>query len=282
MRKSASLKRNCRSVLLVRWSSLAGILVAMTILFSPFHGNLTGVNAQSVYTMQPDLNQQFGTGFTSLFTANASGWTSVYNSWAISSGRLYSRGIYGYSSSTSRKTEIYENLDYQVRMRHTGYNASAQGVYVRGVPLATNTLGTNSYKWWQSGIDFGYSNTGYLRVVRFYPGGYAFWKAWTYCSCISTTNFNTLRVIAKGTTYKFYMNGVLVYTRVDSSIASGRIGVHFFDLSSGIDNNFIDSASLTPFVRTNARTDVIPNPGTPDGATFPEWTNPHIALPVTK
>lgn len=261
---------------------VSGIIVLMVLLITPFQTHSTRAQERSPHTATADTAKLYGAGFTSLFTTNAAGWTSLYNVWTVAGGQLFSRGNYGYSTSTARKSELYANLDYQVRMRHTGYNASAQGVYVRGVPLPTNTLGTNSYKWWQSGIDFGYSNTGYLRVVRFYSGGYAFWKPWTYCSCISTTKYNTLRVIAKGTTYKFYMNGVLVYTRVDASIASGRVGIHFFDLSSGADNNYIDSASLSPYVRSSALTDFYPNPGTPDGASFPEWTNPHIALPVTR
>jgi hypothetical protein len=88
-------------------------------------------------------------------------------------------------------------------------------------------------------------------------------------------------VVAVGKTYKFYMNGVLVHTSIDTSIASGRVGVHFFDLSSGVDNNFIDSASLNPFVKMSPVDGFYPNPGTPDGASFPEWTNPWIAAPVT-
>ena len=65
--------------------------------------------------------------------------------------------------------------------------------------------------------------------------------------------WNTLKVVAVGSSLKFYINNILVWTGSDSSLRTGTVGFGFYrDGTAG--TLFVDSASLS----TTATADVNP------------------------
>jgi hypothetical protein len=70
---------------------------------------------------------------------------------------------------------------------------------------------------------------------------------WTYSPSISTgAAWNILRIVANGSNLYFYINGALVWSGVDASIASGRVGIEFYSPSALTgDQLWVDWATLT-------------------------------------
>jgi len=69
---------------------------------------------------------------------------------------------------------------------------------------------------------------------------------WTPHSAINQGEaWNTLRVVAQGTSLSFYINGVPVWSGTDSSLSSGRVGLGMYrDASSTGDELRVDWARL--------------------------------------
>jgi len=101
---------------------------------------------------------------------------------------------------------------------------------------------------WDSGYSFCYAGNGYYNVWK--SPGSAAWSVlqdWTYSPSISTgAAWNVLRIVANGSNLYFYVNGALVWSWVDASIASERVGIEFYSPSplTG-DQLWVDWATLT-------------------------------------
>jgi hypothetical protein len=86
-------------------------------------------------------------------------------------------------------------------------------------------------------------------------------ERWTYTSAINQGDWNTLKVTADGSTLKFYINGVYVWSGTDSSLDSGLVGLVMYPgiIPAG-DKFYVDWAKLSTTVAA-AEGDLEPAPG---------------------
>lgn len=92
---------------------------------------------------------------------------------------------------------------------------------MRGVP--TPLGGTN---WWNTGYVFQYTRDGSYSIYKTVNGSSTALKTWTASSAINQGSaWNTLRVVANGTTIYFYINGTYMGAIFNTSLTSGRVGM---------------------------------------------------------
>jgi hypothetical protein len=181
-------------------------------------------------------------GFDSQFNGSAPGWEAHSGLWVLDTNYYSTAGIPNAFSSASYAMN-FANVDYQARLRRSGCDTCANNLIIRGTPTP---LGT--YNYWYNWYVFQYTRIG----------GYSVWKGvagseptalqnWATSSAINQGDaWNTLRVVANGANLYFYINGTLVWSGSDSSLASGRVGLSMFrtDTSTG-DQLLVDWATLT-------------------------------------
>ena len=181
--------------------------------------------------------------FNSSFNGSSTGWSSVYGAWSInSSAYYYAAGVAGYSSS-AKHTGTYGDITYEVRMYRTGTNnGSANRIIIRG-----NPAGLNSTKSWKSSYEFAYSNTGSYSIWKIDSAGNVIKiKDWTATSAITKNGWNTLKVVAVGSSIRFFINGVGFSTITDTSFKTGAVGFGFYRDSGSTGNAlYVDWAKLT-------------------------------------
>jgi len=187
---------------------------------------LLGVNTQqpTVVTAQPKSVSGFESGFNDQFTTPNSNWAASSGSWAFKNG--YGHGVGTKKQAWSQVAFVrasYANLDFQARMRRTGCGTCGNGVFVR------NTT---------SGVRFKYANTGEYIIEKCNPVSCVAISSWTLSSAVLRGGFNTLRVVAIGNTYDFFINNKLVATKVITGIGSGQVGVSFY--SNQTEGNALD------------------------------------------
>ena len=71
-------------------------------------------------------------------------------------------------------------------------------------------------------------------------------QAWTASPAIISGNYNTLRVVANGTSLSFYINGTLVWNGTDADLSNGVVGVGMYRDAYSTGNWLdVDYATLT-------------------------------------
>jgi hypothetical protein len=210
-------------------------------------------------------------GFKSPFTTNANGWTKVSGTWTLGGGYYKSSGLAGLWASIVHENK-YPTLTYTVKMkRTTDYGSSANNVIIRGVttPLTPDKL-------WNKAYLFEYSDNGSFSVWKGSGGSWTALKGWTSSSKINKEGWNVLKVTAKGSTLKFYINNSLVWSGTDSTFATGKVGIGCYRSSSEKMTFLIDYANLATSVSSTEMDEVLIEPG----VEHPEWTSPFYAGPV--
>ena len=186
-----------------------------------------------------------GADFTSPFTANSTGWSSVAGGWHLSTsdGTYFTHGVKDKFTSATY-TSYYADLDYSVKMRRTGACIKCSNyIIIRGVtaPLA---LKTNE---WYSGLEFVYINTGYYAIWKIDHNSYTPIVNWTASPNIINKGWNTLRVTASGDSFEFYINDTVtpVWAGTIATNSFGRIG---FGMKTDIgkDKFEITNVTVTP------------------------------------
>ncbi len=189
-----------------------------------------------------------GGGFNSQFNGDATNWY-YYNStptWNVNSNYLYTNGSSGVYASTfygavSDTTTTYSNFDYQARIWRDGCNGCADGIMLRGSP---DPLGSANQ--WDHGYYFVYNRNGSYSIWRLDGGVFTALVTWTASSYINTGSaWNTLRVVAQGTTIYFYINGNQVATVTSSTYTSGKVGLIMYSDGTAGDAYWVDWATLT-------------------------------------
>lgn len=175
------------------------------------------------------------------FNGSSPGWISHSGLWLIGATYLYTSGLADSWASASY-IEQFGNLDYQARMWRSGCNSCTTYIVFRGTPdpLTASNNWYNEYK-------LQYSGEGYYSVWKRVEGGPGIAiKGWTPHPAINQGEaWNTLRVVARGTSLRFYINGVPIWSGTDSSLSSGRVGVGMYrDSSSTGDELRVDWARL--------------------------------------
>jgi len=199
------------------------------------------------------------TGFDSTFTTNSKGWAKHVGNWSLVKSDYYkTHGKPGKNSSVSYNGQYYP-LTYEVRMKRTGSDTSLSNyLIIRGDATRFITLS----KQWKKAYRFQYTNNGSFSVWKNNPDGtFTTLKNWTASSAINKGGWNRLKVIAKGSKLRFYINGTHVWTGTDTSYKSGRAGISMYrDPSSTGDKLLVDWATLT-LDTTLPTSDSIPEQG---------------------
>ncbi|MEW5941057.1 MAG: hypothetical protein AB1750_15425 [Chloroflexota bacterium] len=182
-------------------------------------------------------------GFYSAFTSDAAGWVVHKGVWALESSNYYATpGVSGKVSSISHVND-YTTLTFEARMKRTGCTGCANTLNIRGNPVLDAT------GWWKTEYTFDYTNSGLFSVWRDYNGTYTALKNWTTTSAINKGGWNILKVTASGSSLKFYINDILVWSGADASYASGRVGIAMYrNTTSTGDKLYVDWAQLVTTV----------------------------------
>jgi hypothetical protein len=194
-----------------------------------------------------------GYDFTSTFTSSSSGWAAAYGSWSrLSTGYYYSAGVSG-TFASAKYASKYGDLTYTARMKRNGSNTSeASYLIIRGNPASLS-----SSKHWQPSYIFGYTNSGLFSVWKISSTGVpTALKTWTTSSAILKGNYNTLKVVAVGSSLKFYINNALVYSGVDATYKTGQVGFNFYRSTTSTGNAlYVDYASVYTTATADVRAD---------------------------
>lgn len=170
-------------------------------------------------------------GFNSQFNGSAAGWYSQGGAWYVGANDLYTEGEVGLWSSAYYDTQ-FANFDYQARMIRYGSESSANKLIIRGTPDPLSPT-----RQWYNEYMFEYTRDGYYSIWKAVAGNPAVaLQNWTLSPAINMGEaWNTLRVIAGGNSFFFFINDILVWSGTDDSLASGLEGVGMYrpDPSSG-------------------------------------------------
>jgi len=184
-------------------------------------------------------------GFDSQFNVDANGWEVHSGLWWIADNAWYTtEGLPEKLSSVSYAAN-FRNFEYEVKLKRynpSGYDRSNR-LYIHGTP---NPLGSEDS--WYTGYMFQYMTDGRYSVWKEVAGVSTPVQYWASSAAINTGDaWNTLKVVANGSNFNFYINGTLVWSGSDSSLSSGRVGIAMFrDGASTGDQLWVDWATLTP------------------------------------
>jgi hypothetical protein len=170
-------------------------------------------------------------GFNSTFAANANGWTAVTGNWAVNaaSGMYITSGTPNSSWHSVAHINNYPTLTYEVKMKRTTCATCQNFVVIRGTPAPLDAAGL-----WNNGYFFQYQNKatggtlGAWSVVKIQGGVKTMLKNWTKSAYIVPGGFNTLKVTAKGSALKFYINGHLVWSGTNPALKTGQVGIGMY------------------------------------------------------
>ena len=207
--------------------------------------------ATAAWSSKSFLYSAMGSGFNSYFEGSATNWLQDSGTWSLSSGAYwYTAGRSGYYN-TSTYNQTYYSFDYSARMWRAG-DVRANYLIVRGSGSALSDGNLDSL------YRFQYMSDGTFSVYKRISGGsYVAVKPWTASSAIvKGAAWNILRVRAVDSSLYFYINGTLVWSGTDTSLASGRVGVGMYrDTTSSGNGLWVDWATLSPiYVRAGEPT----------------------------
>ena len=161
------------------------------------------------------------TGFESLFSVNAAGWSVVKGEWFVNPS-----GYYKTWSTLNKITSViqannFPTLTLEARMRR---NQGSAELPTR-LHFRTATSPLDSAGQWANSYYFQYTNAGYFSIWKAVDGVNTALLPWTASSAILPYDWNALKVVANGPDMEFYINGTLVAYGSDDSLADGRVGV---------------------------------------------------------
>jgi hypothetical protein len=144
--------------------------------------------------------------------------------------------------STVSYSQSYANLDSTVRMRRSGCTICSNQILMRGRPEPQGAINR-----WDSFYGFQYMTSGSYSVYKSVGGTLTALQAWTSSPAIITgAEWNTLRVVANGTSLAFYINGTLVWSGTDTALTTGRVGIGMYNNVTSTGNLLeVDWATLS-------------------------------------
>lgn len=187
-------------------------------------------------------------GFHSRFNGSAPGWEPSSGAWTVDDNYYSTGGVSDAWSSVSYDLDVAD-LDFQVALLRTRCEGCANAIFVRGTPDPLD-----AYHQWYSYYSFQFTRNGYFSVWRRVDGGQlVVLRDWTLSQAINQRDrWNTLRVVADGTTLEFYINGVRVWSGNDGTLTSGRVGFGMYKDEGSANRLWADWAVLVPPGASNA------------------------------
>jgi len=192
-------------------------------------------------------------GFNSQFNGSAAGWMAHSGTWSVDSKYYSTAGVAGSSASASYAAD-FANFDYQVQLWRSGSDCNANRIMVRGAPFP---LDSNNY--WYSYYSFQYTRGGVYSVWKRTAGGDSTaLQGWTWSDAINRGDaWNTLRVVAIGSRFYFFINSALVWSGTDTALGSGRVGIGMYrSADSSGDRLWANWATLTTLDATSLETSI--------------------------
>jgi len=213
----------------------------------------------TAYTVANFRTAVLANDFTDDFGATAGNWSAVSGVWARDGlGQYVTNGLAN-SWASAKNSGKFGDVTFQAKMTRTGGPANlANRIIIRGNP-ASLTGGV-----WNPSYAFQYANNGAYSVYKMSGGVSTALKTWTASSAVLTGGVaNTLKVVAVGSSLKFYINGTLVWSGTDSTLQVGQVGVGYYrDATAATLKVDSASASNTPTADRMATADVVVS-GTP-------------------
>ena len=178
--------------------------------------------------------------FNSNFNDSMKGWMRKGGgSWHVTTTALYTEGSTDVATSIYRTTGNYTNFTYEASIRRTVNGPQANYLAVR----MGNCL--DDYKQWYPGYIFGYTNDGKVSI----------WRYDTESSSTPIVHFeetddvnpygwNTVKVVANGSNFKYYINNVLQADFSDATYPSGMVGFQMYTPGAPLGEFEVDWARL--------------------------------------
>lgn len=164
-------------------------------------------------------------GFSSQFNGSAAGWmTRPGGAWLNSGTTQYTTGVAD-KWSTFSYNQNFGNFTYQARVKRMDTTGWSSGLRVRGTPAFDST---NNQK---NDYVFVYAVSGsteYFSVWKHVAGVETPLKGWTTTTAVNPNGWNTLKVMTWGSNLRFYINGVLIWSGTDTSLATGQVALTMF------------------------------------------------------
>ncbi len=198
------------------------------------------VLTNTAYTVANFRTSLIDGNFTSNFIDTDDDWSGIAGAWALSSGAYYRTTGLASLFSSAAPTGNYGDLTFEVKMKRTGTCTScANHISIRGAPYPLD-----GSKRWNREYKFAYNNAGQYSVWEVNGASVVALKNWTASASIVVNNWNTLKVVAVGSSLKLYINGALVWSGTDTSLLAGKVGLGMYrDAAAG--TLYIDWAKLT-------------------------------------
>ncbi len=182
-----------------------------------------GPTATTNFSYHPD------NGFNNHFDTDSEGITTMYPKWDwwwVDGSYLTTWYGANYTWASARIDTTYTDVDMTAVMYRDGDPYAANGIIIRGAPIFSYM------KVWKTGYRFLYSNNGSYSVWKVYGGRDYLMQTWTYSAAINQNATNTLRVVAVGPDFYYYINGTLVWSGQDTTtvakFTSGSAGILSF------------------------------------------------------
>ena len=213
--------------------------------------------------------QAVSNNFSSNFNSTAAGWVPVFGKWPLAQSAFYTTAGVPDLVSSTKHVGTYGDLTFTVRMRSGGpCTGCANVIIVRG-----SSLSLTSDKVWKSAYNFEYNNSGAFSVFRQSGLRETRLKAWTSSPTIVKGGWNTVKVVAVGNLFRFFINSKLVWSGIDPTYSTGQVGIGMYRSSGSIaERLFVDSATLSTTPTTgdvNPFADAVPGIIIPGGDTIP-------------
>jgi hypothetical protein len=191
----------------------------------------------------------------------------VKGSWAVNNSSLYSSALgNGGYTSIAYTVYPYSTLDYSVRLMRIGCDLCATSIYIRGT-------GVSAFGNWTNAYQFGIRRDGSYLVAKNVIAKLVPIKNWTASSYINKgTAWNILRVVAQGSSLRFYINNTLVWSGSNTSFSTGKVGLGLYSNGTGgVNSLIVDYATLNTTVVGVAQALVLE----PQASADVEWLDPN-------
>lgn len=210
----------------------------------------------TAYTVANFRTQVIGNDYYNNFNAASTGWSAVTGAWGLASGAYYQSAGLANTGASAKQSSKFGDVTFEVRMKRTGTcTTCANRIIIRGNPASL--YATNR---WKPSYYFQYNNAGQFSVYEHTSASTEIaLKVWTASVAVVANGWNTLKVVAVGSSLKFYINGTLVWSGSDTTLQVGQLGFgHFRDAAAGTLQVDWAKGSNTPTADPNIFEEVAP------------------------